>query len=134
MSNKFQKIAAHALIKKGDKYLFTKRAPVNDYKPNEWDLPGGTIEFKEEPVEALLKEVLEETSLKVKIEKPVFICSHTQGERHQFWIVYECECLDGKVKLNPEEHDKFIWLSKSEISKLPMIYFLQKFYNDILSK
>ncbi len=134
MPDNFQKIAAHGFIKFKNKYLVTRRSLVNDYKPGEWDIPGGTIEFDEDPAECLKREFLEETNLKIKNFKPVYICSQTQGLRHQIWIVYECEYKSGKVKLNPEEHDKFVWATIAEIKKLKKIAFLNNFYRVILSK
>ncbi len=130
----FQKIAAHGFIKKGNKFLITLRSPVNDYKPGEWDLPGGTIEFGEGPEFALKREISEETKLKVEINKPLYVCSNTQGARHQFWIVYECKYKSGDVKLNPEEHSEFRWVDKKEMAKIKKIYFLNEFYKNILDK
>lgn len=130
----FQKVAVHAFIEKDGKFLTTLRSSINDYKPGEWDFPGGTVEFSEEPLEALNREILEETGLKVEISKPIYVCSQAQDSRHQFWIIYECKYVGGEVKLNPEEHEKYLWVDNSKISKLPMIYFLNKFYEDYLTK
>lgn len=92
MSDKFQKIAAHGFIKYKNKYLVTRRSLTDDYKPGEWDLPGGTIEFGEDPVEALKREAKEETNIKIKVIKPLYIYSYISNpERHQMQMVYECE-------------------------------------------
>lgn len=130
----FQKVAAHAFIKKGNKFLVTLRSLTDDYKPGEWDFPGGTIEFGESPEFALKREIREETKLKIAIKRPVYICSNTQGPRHQFWIVYECEYLGGEVKLNIEEHSEFKWITKKEMTKIKKIYFLDSFYKKYLLK
>ena len=130
----FQKVAVHAYIKKGSNFLITLRSSVNDYKPNEWDLPGGTVEFGENPTKALKREVLEETKLGIEIVKPLFVCSQTNNSRHQFWIVYECKYLSGKVKLSPEEHEKFRWIDIQEVKKLKKIYFLDSFCKEYLNK
>jgi 8-oxo-dGTP pyrophosphatase MutT (NUDIX family) len=133
MSDKVQKIAAHGLIKNKNKYLITRRSLLNDYKPGEWDLPGGTIEFGEDPLRALDREILEEASLKVKVVKPLYIYSFISNpSRHQFQIVYECNYLGGEVKLNPKEHDKFIWATIPKIGKLHKIAFLKSFYTMFL--
>jgi len=131
----FQKVAAHGVIKKDGKYLMTLRSSVNDYKPNEWDIPGGTIEIGETPEEALTREITEETNLKVKIIKPIFVCSEFQdGKRHQFWIVYECEYVSGEVKLNPEEHSEYRWINADEIKSLKKISFVKNFFNNKVNK
>jgi 8-oxo-dGTP diphosphatase len=134
MNSPFQKVAAHGLIKKDRKYLLTLRSPVNDYKPNEWDIPGGSIEIGETADGALIREIKEETDLEVKIVKPVFVCSELQKSgRHQFWIVYECNYLSGEVKLNPEEHSEYKWASLEEIAKLKKIMFAEELFKTKLS-
>lgn len=122
------KVAAHGLIKKDDgKFLVTFRSPENDFLPNLWDLPGGTIEFGEVPEEALGREIFEETSLKVEIGKPIFVHTIVQKNvRHQFWIIYECRYLGGEVKLNPGEHSKFQWVDWEEVKNLNRIVFLEE--------
>lgn len=128
----FQKVAVHAYIKKGNKFLVTHRSSNNDYKPNEWDLPGGTVEFGETVEIALKRELLEETKLKVEIIKPLFVCSKAKEGRHQFWIVYECKYIKGEVKLNAEEHSEFKWIGKKQLNKINKIYFLDLFYKKYL--
>lgn len=130
----FQKIAVHAYIKNSSKFLATLRSPANDYKPGQWDLPGGTVEFSEQPEDALKREISEETGLEVEIIKPVYVCSQTQNKRHQFWIIYECKYIGGEVKLNPEEHSEYVWTDRNKVAKLPTIYFLESFYKNYLIK
>lgn len=130
MSDKVQKIAAHGLIKNGNKYLILRRSLTDSYMPGKWDLAGGTIEFGEDPLYALDREIQEETNLKVKIIKPLYIYSFISNpKRHQFQIIYECNYLKGEVKLNPDDHDQFLWATVSEMKKLPKIAFLDDFYN-----
>ena len=128
----YQKVAAHAFIKRDGKFLVTKRSPQNDYKPNEWDIPGGTIEFGETPEEALKREVLEEVGLVINILRPLFVYSFMSNpQRHQFQIVYECEYVSGEVKLNPEEHDDYTWAEIKDLDDLPKIAFLEAFLKNL---
>ncbi|HCR36409.1 hypothetical protein A2130_02200 [Candidatus Woesebacteria bacterium GWC2_33_12] len=137
--DKYQKVAVHAYIKSDDgKFLVTKRSPINDFLPNFFDIPGGTVEFGEDPKEALKREIFEETGLEVKIERPIYIYSEVQKEeRHQIWIIYECEFKGGEIKLNPEEHNEYKWVDSKEAQKLPKIIFLEellKYFNELQSK
>lgn len=132
MPEQFQKVAGHGLIKKDDKYLFTHRVPSDDHAPNVWDLPGGGAEFGEMPEDAVIREVLEETGLEVRVDKPLFVYSFLSNpQRHQIQIVYECEYVGGEVKLNPEEHDEFKWADFKEMENLPKIAFLEAFINQL---
>lgn len=125
--DKYQKVAVHAFIKREDgKFLVTKRSPINDFLPNLFDLPGGTVEFGEDPKEALKREIFEETSLKVDINRPIYLYSQVQKERHQIWIIYECEYKGGEIKLNPEEHSEYKWVSLEEAKNMTTIIFLQE--------
>lgn len=130
--DKFQKVAAHAFIVRNDgKFLITHRVTSDDHSPNVYDLPGGSIEVGEEIVDALKREVKEETGLIVKVDKPLFVFSFMSGPlRHQFQIIYECEYTSGEVKLNPDEHDSYMWVNIIKLKNLPMIPFLKAFVED----
>ena len=130
--DKYQKVAMHGLIKKDGKYLVLHRSSVNDYMPGFWDISGGTVEFGEDHNKALIREVFEETGLKIKPGRPLYIYSFMSNpERHQFQIVNECEYLGGEIKLNPEEHDEFLWVTKNEMGKLKKIAFLDSLYDEV---
>ena len=64
--------------------------------------------------EVLLREVLEETGLKVKVGPVVHTCHFT---KEPFWVTcvtFACDCEDGKVRLS-EEHTDFAWIEPSQI-------------------
>ena len=58
------KLIVHGLMKINDKYLIIKRSIIKRGKPNVypeyWDIPGGSVEDFETPVEALIREAKEE--------------------------------------------------------------------------
>ena len=61
------KAAAKALIfNKDGEILILKRASHMKWNPNLWDLPGGHLKEDEETIEALKREVKEETGLAIK--------------------------------------------------------------------
>ncbi len=130
--DKFQKVAAHAFIVRSDgKFLITHRVTSDDHSPNVYDLPGGSIEIGEEIIDALKREINEETGLVIKVNKPLFVFSFMSGPlRHQFQIVYESEYIKGEVKLNPAEHDSFMWVNFEDLKNLAMIPFLKAFVED----
>jgi 8-oxo-dGTP diphosphatase len=125
----FVKVAAHGLIKKDDKYLVTKRPSNDDYMPNFWDTPGGTIDFGEKILDALVREIKEETDLTIKVGNVIFCNDHVSGtERHQFELVYLCEYIGGEINLDPNEHDDFKWVTLEEMENLPKIAFLEELF------
>lgn len=61
-----------------------------------WELPGGKVEFGEDPEAAAVREVLEETGLAVKVTGMVplvytNIWEHPSGTRQVFLLTYICE-------------------------------------------
>ncbi|MFZ2125861.1 MAG: NUDIX domain-containing protein [Candidatus Saccharimonadales bacterium] len=121
----YVKVAAHGIIKKGDKFLVTKRSLSDKYMPGLWDIPGGTIEFQEQIIDALNREIIEGTGLVVKVGKVLYVYDFVSDpQRHQFQIVYECEYQDGEVVLNAD-HDECRWVSWQEAKVLDKIRFFE---------
>jgi 8-oxo-dGTP diphosphatase len=52
--------ALKAIVERDGKFLLLKRSEAEDVRKGEWDIPGGAIEFGEDPIEALRREVKEE--------------------------------------------------------------------------
>jgi len=114
-SNKMKKqktrILCKALIKnnKGEVLLLKRK----DNK--EWELPGGLLEFGEDPYTCIEREVKEETSLKVKVIRPIKILSHTYEKEnkivHVITIIFSCKLLDKnkEIKLDTDEHSEWKW-------------------------
>jgi len=64
-----------------------------------WGLPGGSLEYGESPEEAVLREVWEETSLKVEIEKFLFVKTWTPD---RVGLYYICHINDGEFQPSDE--------------------------------
>lgn len=115
-------LAAKAVIVKDDKVLLLKRSE-NEMKTsllysNEvWDLPGGSIRFHENCTEGLLREISEETSVKVKVIKPLRIFDVIKNQIHMTICTYLCVYKGGEVILS-DEHDAYFWLSISDAEKM----------------
>lgn len=122
-------MAAHALINKNDLFLVTRRSEINDYMPLKWDIPGGFVEPGESMEGALKREIKEETGLSVDVNRLLYIYSNLSQlpKKQVFQAVYLCNYLDGEVKINPEEHDQYIWLKKDQLRSLDSIAFLESF-------
>ena len=127
----FVKVAAHGLIKKDNKYLIIQRSANDDYMPGFWDIPGGTIGFGEKIEDALIREITEETGLNIATGKILFCfgyISETIPDRHQFTLVYACDYIGGEIKLDPQEHQDFKWVTLEEMKNLPKIAFLEELF------
>jgi ADP-ribose pyrophosphatase YjhB (NUDIX family) len=81
-----------------------------------WGIPGGKIKFGERSVEALRREIKEETGLDIEEIKFVFVqdCIHSKEfyrDAHFVLLNYTCRCAgEPRVQLN-DEAQEFRWLS-----------------------
>ncbi|MFC9509329.1 NUDIX domain-containing protein [Streptomyces sp. NPDC057002] len=121
--------AAHALIERNGRFLVTRRSAVDDYMPLKWDLPGGTVDPGETLEDALVREVFEETKIKVDIERLLYAYTNlaTLPERQTFQTVFLCRYVGGDVQLDPDDHDQFVWATKDDIDGLDAMGFLAGF-------
>jgi ADP-ribose pyrophosphatase YjhB (NUDIX family) len=88
-----------------------------------WTLPGGVVEAGEGLAEALVREVLEETSMTVE---PVALAGHREVvvrdgggrvERHFVILCFATRWLDGEPNLN-EELGEARWIRPAELAGL----------------
>ena len=108
-----------ALIQHNSKFLILKEEL---HKGGVWDLPGGKIEYGEEPLDALHREVKEELGLKIKIIKPVGVWYfYSQNNKHQVICnTFLCNIVGSDqidTSKNPADEDisEYKWLTKEEI-------------------
>lgn len=134
------KLIVHGLMKINDKYLVIKRSVIKRGKPNVypeyWDIPGGSVEDFETPVEALIRESKEEVNLDVEVKQIIHEDSNfDQGKNIMFTrLVYICTLKntnDYTIQLDPEEHSAYRLISSlEEMSNEKVVPFLI----DILDK
>lgn len=78
-----------------------------------WEFPGGKVEPRETPLEAAVRECLEETSLKVEVVEtyPTRDQQYEHGRlRLHFFACRPCEV--GQIAKQP-----FVWLSREELAR-----------------
>lgn len=117
-------LTAKALIIKDDKALVLRRSEKeiksSHFNKNEpWDLPGGSVRFYENCTEGLLREIGEETSLKVKVIKPLRVFDIIKNHVHMTIFTYLCVYRSGTVVLS-EEHDRYYWISLKEAEEMKL--------------
>ena len=87
---------------------------------NEWDLPGGKIDFYENIEECLLREVKEETNLNIKNLKILKPLNIKFNDVTVLILLYSAEIsCDSSVTIS-FEHSEYNFFSKSEIENLIM--------------
>ena len=78
-----------------------------------WNLPGGALEDLESPIDAVKREVKEETGFIVEVVKLVGI--YSKPNKNHFVFSFTCKILSGGITLNSEA-DRIEYF---EINKIP---------------
>ena len=109
-----------ALIEKNGKYLLIDRVQP----PYGFAGIAGHIDAGEDPVQALVREVKEESGLTVQEyhlcfeeEVPNNVCS--KGITVHYWYLYECK-VSGEIQKNTKETKSIGWYSKEELKRLKL--------------
>lgn len=107
------------------KVFLPKRADTKKFLPSVFELPGGHIDWGEDIVEGLKREIMEEHSMRIKVGDPfaAFTYSNEVKGSHSVEVVYFATFEDPieNIKLNPEDHSEFKWISQDEIESIGQI-------------
>lgn len=102
------------------KVLILQRNFQDSYEPGTWELAGGKMEFGETLESAVLREIVEECSLNVKLKELIYADTFfLDKERQVVLIAYKLETDDDLVVLS-DEHTDYKWVDEIELrQKLP---------------
>lgn len=125
MSTQF--VLVSAFIPWNDKILLVKRAHNDDFLPGYWEQVGGKIDFGENPYDAVIREVKEESGLDIKPLKPYFtIDEMTPDGRQAIEIAFHCEILGEPQVTLSHEHQEVLWMTEQNFHTLsPMSPFMK---------
>ncbi len=126
LNRRRSRVAAYALIHESDRILLCRLSKQLPRWEGYWTLPGGGIEFGEDPESAMVREVEEETGLKVRMTSLAGIDSiarSTDGEDfHGIRIVYRAEVIGGSMKNEADgSTDRCEWHRLDEIADLKLV-------------
>jgi 8-oxo-dGTP diphosphatase len=100
-----------AIIKKGNCIFATQRG-YGDYK-DWWEFPGGKMELGETPEDALVREIREELSTDISIDKFLYTVDYDYPTFHLTMHCFMCSLLSDALHLN--EHEAAKWLNREGI-------------------
>lgn len=113
------KIAAKAIIfdREGRVLVLRKSLEERGAKDHHgWDFPGGGLEPDEPIMDALAREVREETGLQVNVISPVYVYDEVQEEKHLVILKFVCHEPVGKLSLS-SEHESAYWFRVEHLQK-----------------
>lgn len=102
--------------------FLAKRAGSKMFLPNEYELPGGHIDFGEDVKKGLAREVYEELNMKISIGDPFtsFTYLNNVKESQSIEVIYFAKFTSNvkQMRLNDYDHSEANWFSKDEIKDL----------------
>ncbi|MFZ2189453.1 MAG: NUDIX domain-containing protein [Candidatus Magasanikiibacteriota bacterium] len=121
-------IGVYALIIKDDNILLIKKA--RGPYTGKWDLPGGSLEFGENLLDGLVREVMEETGLLFKESSLLNVLTHTviynlanneKEEMYHIGIIFKVSLKPNQQKLKTNSDGKdsagASWVKMSDINE-----------------
>lgn len=112
-----QRTAVKALVRKQNQTLLLRRANGRESIVGKFELPGGKIEYKEQPEDALKRYLAKDAGLHastVQLFDVLSYIDHDDPNLQYVFIVYLVNVENTEVTLS-DNYDKAIWQSKSKI-------------------
>ncbi len=102
-------LAVRALLTDDDgKILILKRSVDSKTNPGKWELPGGKVDQGESFDKALIREVYEETNLKISLDSVVGTSQQNLPLIRAVHIIMSGKIVDGELNLS-SEHEGYAW-------------------------
>jgi ADP-ribose pyrophosphatase YjhB (NUDIX family) len=119
---RYVRVAAYCLVLDAGRILLCRISEEISGAAGKWTLPGGGINFGEHPRDAAIREVLEETGLKVRVTELVEIDSVVFDISHGVRIIYRAEIVGGEMCCEVEgSTDQCGWFTPAEALELPLV-------------
>ena len=106
-------IIVGGIIEKDNKILMVKEAKKKCY--GKWNVPAGHLENGETIFEGAIREILEETGCKVRLNKVLPIMSKDIEDTTLIIITFTTELLEEKISFNKDELLDVKWISIEEL-------------------
>lgn len=120
------------VFNKDKRILLLKRSKYEDqWQPNKWGLPGGKIDVGESSLNALKREIKEETGIEIFKQLSSFSIMRDNNIEHVYICFYDGD--DENVELN-FEHSGYGWFSKVEIDFLDTVPNLIEYIDIAITK
>lgn len=105
-----------------DKVFSPKRASTKKFLPDVYELPGGHIDFGEDIVAGLRREIYEEFGMEATIGDPfaAFTYDNQIKGSHSIEVVYFARFVGPieSIQLDPDDHSTYGWFTEDQIDEL----------------
>ena len=105
-----------------NKVFLPRRAATKKFLPNVHELPGGHIDFGEELVPGLQREIKEEFNMNITVGDPFAAFTYVNEIKgsHSLELVYFAQFADpiDTITLQPDDHSEYGWYAEDELHKV----------------
>jgi 8-oxo-dGTP diphosphatase len=112
----------HRLEQGKHQVFLPKRADTKKFLPGVYEFPGGHIDFGEDMIAGLKREILEEFSLEISVGDPFYCFTYDNPVKgsHSIEVVYFAQFEDSQAEivLNPEDHSQYRWFGLEEVEEI----------------
>jgi len=121
------RVSAYGLLLRDEKMLLCRLSQQVGMNPGHWTLPGGGLDFGEDPQDAVVREFKEETGLSVEVNKLVAINSLSDSmpgwaPMHGIRIIYSVNYVSGELAYETDgSTDLCEWHTQAETQSLPLV-------------
>ncbi len=133
--NIIQKVVVGAIVVHKNKILLLQRALNEESFPGLWELPSGRREDFESSVQAVKREVKEETGLNVEVVAPMNTFEYVIEKKD---IIKDTTQINFLVKIKgkpgvkiTKEHDNFAWVNKRNLLNYKISKEIKKALKDL---
>ena len=108
-------VGVGALIMRDNNALMLLRTDKCRNNVGKWTVPGGMVEVKERVEDAIMREVMEETGLKVTSVVLLTVSDREFNDQHWVSLMYLCGTEGEPVNAEPEKHERIEWIDINEL-------------------
>jgi 8-oxo-dGTP diphosphatase len=110
--------ATKAVILHHKRVLLIQRSNYCGAGENDWEIPGGGLQFGEDLLEGLNREIMEEVSLSVRVDKLLYAMTALVSPTRQIvGLTYLADADSDAVTLS-HEHKDYVWATREQIVAL----------------
>ena len=90
------------------------------YRKFEWGIPAGGLEHREQPENAIVREIYEEAGMQIEVQK--MLLAESAKEDHHVSLIYLCKTVSGEFKASLEISE----MKYFDVNNLPQMLFAEK--------